>query len=142
MGFKLVRKGYSLKFADGSELDGATIVMSGMSVGQIMKARAAMRTVKSGEDDGAKADSILEVVNTVTGNLVSWDLEEEDGTPIPANAEGVQSLELDTVFTLFNAWLEAVQGVDAPLPDASSDGEKPMLEASIPMEALPTSQAS
>lgn len=143
MGFKLVRKGYALKFADGSPLDGATVVMSGLSVGQVVKAREQMRAAQGDQGPEAKADGILQTLATLAENLVSWDLEEEDETPIPANEDGVMSLELPVAFSIFHAWMGAVSTVDTPLPNASSDGETHPLEASIPMEALPTtSQAS
>lgn len=142
MGHKLVRKGYSLKFADGSPLDGAQIVLGSLSIGQIMQVRQLMHTVSQSTSPVEQMEAFDTVILMAADKLVSWDLEEEDGTPIPATREGVLSLDGELMLPIINAWLDAAKGTDAPLPDASSDGERQTLEASIPMELPSTDLAS
>lgn len=134
MGFKVKRKSYRLVFGAGSDLEGATVVMGPMNMGEfLMLARAG----REQQNEDTMQQLGLGMLDTVAGKLVSWDLEEEDGTPIPATKEGVLSLEVDTVLVIINAWTFAAKGVSVPLPETSSDGERQTLEASIPMEAMP-----
>lgn len=48
--------------------------------------------------------------------LVSWDLEDENGVPIPATLEGLLSQDLEFGTTLAGAWLDLVNG-EASLAD-------------------------
>lgn len=139
MGHKIKRKSYRLVFGPGSDLEGATVVMGPMNMGEFLSLARA-----GGEQQSAEAMQQvgLGMMDTVAGKLVSWDLEEEDGTPIPATKDGVLSLEVDTVLVIVNAWTFAAKGVSVPLPEPSSDGERQTLEASIPMETMPLDPAS
>ena len=75
------------------------------------------------------------------GALVSWNLEDEDGEPIPADLAGVLSNDFDLNLELIGAWLDAASGAATPLGRPSTSGS-PSLEASLPMDPLSPSQAS
>ena len=70
--------------------------------------------------------------------LVDWNVT-DDGEPVPTTLEGVKSVEPELIMAIVDAWMDAINGVSAPLAKPSSDGE-PSLEASIPMESLTQSQ--
>lgn len=67
--------------------------------------------------------------------LVSWNLEEDDGTPVPADYHGLMSQDIDFAIELVMAWLDGVLGTPGPLEPSSNDGMPPA-GVSIPMETL------
>jgi hypothetical protein len=73
------------------------------------------------------------MLELLAGALVSWNAEDEDGQPIPADMGGIRSQDLDFNMKIINAWTDAIAGVKAPLPQTSADGQ-PSVEASIPMD--------
>lgn len=73
--------------------------------------------------------------------LRSWNLEDEDGTPVPPTLDGLLSQEFDFVFEIIDAWTDTVAGVSDPL-EQPSPGGSPSLVASLPMEVPSQSQAS
>ena len=71
------------------------------------------------------------------GVLVSWNVETDDGDPVPATAEGLQSQEPEFVLSVMTMWATEMTKAPPDLPSASSDGAA--LEASIPMSPSPPS---
>lgn len=75
--------------------------------------------------------------------LVSWNIEDEDpdggpNVPLPADLDGLKSLEVDFAMEIVYQWMEAIMGVIGPLGAKFSSGA-PSLEASLPMDPLPQS---
>lgn len=134
MGYKKQSRIYKLVF-DDPDYEGLEVRAKSLSIG---KMRKFMRDRDS--DDEAAMEKSLEVFE---GCLVSWNLEEEDGTPVPPNREGFDSLDVDFVMHLISVWMETITGVpdESPLHGKSSGGAQ-SLEASIPMEPLSASRAS
>lgn len=73
--------------------------------------------------------------------LVSWNLEDENGTPVPCTAEEFMRQDPALVREVLDQWAAAIAGVAAPLDETSPGGE-PFPEASLPMETLSPSLAS
>lgn len=67
--------------------------------------------------------------------IVSWNLEGEDGRPVPADYRGLVDQDFDFASALAYAWLDGVLGTPGPLAPTSNDGGPPGAE-SIPMAAL------
>ncbi len=89
-------------------------------------------------DNPACADDVDELVGIVAGHLADWNLEDEQGAPVPLSAEAIHpGLDKDAVKALIEAWIDTLVGVPAPLPQPSADGS-PADE--IPM--TPLNQAS
>lgn len=133
MGHKLQRKSYKLTFGEGTALEGATVVMGGMTLGEA-------EILNQSTDDPAKTQELLDQkFALMASRLQSWDLEDDNGE-IPTTLEGLKRLELGEMLELQRAWGAAVSTVSAPLPSASSDGATPApLEVSIPTETLSAS---
>lgn len=55
--------------------------------------------------------------------LVDWNLADHRG-PIPATAEGLARLDVDTVGAVLAAWIRGVVEPPAPLPQPSSNGAR------------------
>lgn len=56
--------------------------------------------------------------------LVSWTLENEVGTPIPATHDGVMSADRELVLLVLRAWATALKSVSRPLPKPSPSIEQ------------------
>lgn len=139
MGHKVKRKSYKLKFADGSELDGAEVIFGSINTDQFL-------VLSKGQQSDKGEESFEEMIDLAASKLRSWDLEEEDaddgtpGAPIPATREGFGTLEINMILAIIQAWTEAMVQVAPPLP-AGSDSSVTSLEASIPMTPLDSSMS-
>lgn len=134
-GFRRKRKQFELTFEGDSELDGLVVTMESMPLGEYME--------MSGLDGAGDGWEIGDMLKRFAKALISWNLQEEDGTPVPPTEAAVMAEDSDQMLTVATAWMKAVKGVqkDSPLPESSPDGEL-SLEASIPMETPSESLAS
>lgn len=132
-GFVRPRKVYVLTFDDPS-LAGLEVRARSVPVGMFLSLVALASTID--ESDGFTPDVAAAfdgLVDGFAGALESWNLQDEDGTPVPTTAEAVKDQDSDFVMQLVSAWMEAVGEVDAPLGPGSSGGDR-TLEASLPMD--------
>lgn len=126
MGYTAPRREYPLDL--GTEFAGLEVTVRSVSIDEYLKlAGFTGETVPVGY-----------AIDQFRANLVAWNLEEEDGTPIPVSAAGAQDKEL--VLALTTAWVGSLHGVPDPLGPSSHSGE-PSLVESIPMDALSPSPA-
>lgn len=116
MGYKRNPKVYDLKFGADTEYPGLEVRVRSMTMGQLFKTWTGDET-----SNGAAATYGL-----LIDRIVSWNLEEEDGTPIPVTREAVDDQDDDMILAIQKQWLAAVRGVPAPLAgDSSSGGTSP-----------------
>ena len=73
--------------------------------------------------------------------LIDWNLEDEDGTPVPATLEGVRKQDFDFALLMVMEWIQAAAGVPSPL-ERPSNSAGTSQEVSLPMEPLSPSLAS
>lgn len=96
-----------------------------------------MGYIEAEEDD--ERSSVVRQLEEFANSLISWNLEREDGTPIPCSPKALfTEVDNDLALALATEWIERLGGkVDdaGPLPDSSPSGE-PSLVASIPTETL------
>jgi hypothetical protein len=122
MGFRHQAKTVTLVF-DDPDLEGLVVKARSMSLAEV------------NDDD-------LRVYEAFANALVSWNLEYEDGRPVPMTLEALESYpDVGFVSSMTEAWFKAVSGVDDELGKDSPSGKR-SLEASIPMETLSPSLAS
>lgn len=126
MGYRPKRKVYALAF-EGEEYEGLEVKIRGLNTGQIMDIDAARA-------DGGEA-AIVTMLQLMADQLVEWNVEDDEGQPVPPTFEGIRSLDVDFNWAIIDAWQNATAGVPAPLDSDSTSGE-PSLVASIPMETL------
>lgn len=117
MGYKPKFKVHNLTF--GPEFEGLEVQARGVSVGEFLEISA-----------GVTLDRAYELF---AENLVSWNLEDDDGTPIPAVRDEVLKLDRQLIDRIVDVWIGAIQKVSAPLEPSSPAGE-PSLVAQIPMD--------
>ncbi len=126
-------KTYTLAWEEG-ELQGLEIVTRSMSVGRYLDMIAITRA------DDENVDMIGELISQLSRVLVSWNLEDEDGVPVPATREGLLSVDMELMGEITSAWQKAMSGANVPKDETLPSGS-PSLVASIPMESLSESLA-
>ena len=134
MGYKRNPKIYKLVFGDDTDYAGLEVQVKTITMGQLL----AMRSGTSGDED---KDNIRVSVELLAERIVSWNLEDEKGQPVPPTLDAILEEDDDFIFAIINRWTDAVSGVKAPLQQSSPSGEPSPVEL-VPMEALSESLAS
>jgi hypothetical protein len=137
-GFRRQRKRYRLRF-EGTSLDGLVVVMESVQIATMLQIAEMASLADELTPEGLQSLGVM--FELLAEALIEWNLEEEDGTPVPATIDGVKSLDLGDAMLLIKEWMGAIGGVDRPL-DQGSTGGGPSAVASLPMEPLSASQAS
>lgn len=127
MGYKPKRKVYVLNF-EGEEFDGLVIKANSLSTGAFIEISERAQVAA---EEGTPATRRL--LSDFVAEIVEWNLEKDDGTLWPVSLEALLAQDFKFSMALHNAWMAAIGGVDAPLVESSTGGEK-SLEASIPMD--------
>lgn len=137
MGYK--RKLYRFTFAGNPDLEGLEIVARPVSVDQILSISEDLDSMAAGTAD---KETVLKMANLFVESMVSWTVEEDDGTPAPLPQTGKDFMAEDASLALavMTEWQQRIFRVAPPLPDSSSDGATSALEQSIPMAPLSPSQ--
>lgn len=132
MGYKRNPKIYHLKWEDG-DYAGLEVRVRSLSLGQLVASQSG-----NGYDgkEGLEANITL-----FAERLVDWNLEAEDGTPVPPTLDAIMGEEDDLILAIVRRWMDAISGVSAPLDETSPSGAISPV-ASIPTEALSESLAS
>lgn len=123
----------NLVFESGDELHGLEVRMRGMSIADWLQASGL---------DGSDGDDANATIQRCCKAIVSWNLEDEDGKPIPV--EDAPNRDSRMIRRINNAWMEALTGVhnSDPLPESSPSGETYPELSAIPTEPLSESLAS
>ncbi|WP_405531495.1 hypothetical protein OG592_26970 [Streptomyces avidinii] len=94
-----------------------------------------------GNSDKPLVRNVGDQLLTMADKLISWNLEAEDGTPVPTTVEAVLEQDQGLMMAILGQWLDGLAGVSAPLEPSSTDGELSQV-ASIPMDTLSSSLVS
>jgi hypothetical protein len=133
MGYRRKHKTVTVQFDGNHELAGLEVTTRGMSLG------AYLELVGMGDVDRS---GIGEALRVFADSLVSWNLEDENGNPVPATVEAVYAEDHSMMLKVGTAWLDALSGVHKADPlEESSPGGEPSPAVSIPMEPLSESPA-
>jgi len=97
--------------------------------------------VAGGNSVAENIKATRELLSRFAAALVSWNVEDEEGEPVPPTLDSIFAEDLGFVLAVIKAWMDAIAGVSGPLAPSLPAGE-PSPEASIPMESLSLSQAS
>ena len=119
MGYRPKPRMYALDFT-GTEYEGLEATVRGLTLGEELELN---ETEMTGD----------RVVKALVQRLVSWNVEDETGAPVPTTYEGVCTQDGSMVLAILNALRQVNSGVPDPLPQSSPSGE-PSPVASIPME--------
>jgi hypothetical protein len=132
------RKRRTIKIVFQGDLDGLVITAHSVSMDTFLEFEELSNRYfdgKTGKDEEASMaiQSLRRMLDMFADVLVSWNLEDEDGEPVPATREELGREDPGFVFDVIVKWMEAVAGVSAPLSETSSSGET-SAELSLPMD--------
>lgn len=139
MGFQRKRKLYPLDFA-GTDLEGLTMIMLGLSVEEYLDLTSLQDTVKASTSE--QVQKMRELFDKVAGKIHEWDLVDEAGNEIEPSGAELLSWDFGDAMAAVDAWMTAVGDVADPLERKSSDGNKwvgPPIPMDIPSPNLPSS---
>jgi len=133
VGFREQPNTVTLTFEEGDELHGLEATLKGITIGEFL-AFTGM--------DGSDGDNAAKTIERFHESLISWNLEDADGNPVPVSESRNRPHRL--IIRLSNAYTETLTGVhnSDPLPDNSSSGESYPELSAIPTEPLSESLAS
>jgi hypothetical protein len=114
MGFRPQRTIYHLTFEDVPELKGLEIRIQSCTIRELNEMASAGETAT--EDDN---DAMTEMF---VRKLVSWNIEDDAGQPVPISTEGVESQEPSLLAAVIMAWQKAMVAVPDPLRSDSLNG--------------------
>lgn len=147
MGFTRKRRTVKLKFTD-PDYEGFEVVIERMSFDDTYlfndyELIEWERDVKAGKFTKEEIDAKIALLQTrLVEAIVSWNLEDDRGNPIPVSVAALNAEEVEFFWTLVRAWILAMKiRVDEDTKAPLSDG-KPSEELQIPMEPLSDLQAS
>ena len=134
MGYRRQPTVYRLVF---QEYEGLEVTARSVSVEELLKITGLANQMTAKPDD----KQVEELFGFFASRLVSWNLEDEDGKPVPATLKGLLGEEMGFILKIVQAWVRAITGVSPPLSNGSSNGPagRNPLEESIPMMAAPGS---
>lgn len=153
MGYRRVRPTYRLRFSD-PELNGLIVEARGTSMAKLLDVSDAAANLDLGAIMAANdlsdldTDVVKELFRVQRATLepfvealVSWNLEDEDGTPTPCTMEGLTSHDSALIQLIVEAWRDAQIGVKPPLPLPSGNGRQ-LPEVPMPMVPLSANPGS
>jgi hypothetical protein len=137
MGYRHKPAIYRLQLHD-EEFEGLEIVMRSIPLGELL----GLMQIQDGLDsDNPDVREVEQMIKLFAGKLIGWNLEDEEGTKIPANFTGVKTLDIGFFLTLVGAWVQAMSGVPKELGKGSQSGGT-FPEVDVPTEALSPSLQS
>lgn len=115
MGYRKVPTIYTL--AEFKDEPGLVVRMKAIKLGKVRK----LIRLVDGENSN-DLETLDEIFSLVEEGLVSWNLEDESGAPIPADMSGIEEQELPMLLEILNVWLSQMTGVDEDLGKGSGSG--------------------
>lgn len=128
MGFKRKRKVYKLDF-EGTEYDGLEVKVTGLTTGEYLELISLGGPTDAGDKEAEG------MIRMFAKHLVSWNLEDEAGKPIPTTYEAVADNDFTMNASIVNAWTNALTAVSDETAKKSPNGESPLV-STIPTELL------
>jgi hypothetical protein len=135
MGYKHQIPRINVAFEEGHEYHGLKVVLRKLKLGEWLEITG------MGDNEEPTVRHVGDQLRRMADKLVSWNLEDEGGRPVPTTLEAVMDQDRELMIAVLNAWLDGLTAVSAPL-EASSTGGEPSLVESIPMDTLSASLVS
>lgn len=130
MGHKVARN-LRIIFDEGDAAGAEIVCRLNVPIGVLMEISHIGQAMTEADIGGLAEISALFVDQV----LVSWNLEEEDGSPIPLTQVGLESLPVSLRQAILMHWITTVVTIPVPLGAKSPNGNG-LAERSIPMELL------
>jgi hypothetical protein len=135
MAYRRDPKVYKLVFDDTTDFAGLEVRAKSVDLGTLLHLTSLVNAPRlSVEDVEALLTGLAEA-------LVSWNVEDEHGEPIPATKEGLYSGDPVEAISIVRKWIDVMSNVAEDLGKASNSGETSP-ESQLPMETLSESPGS
>lgn len=113
-GFRLPKKTYNITWPENHDYAGLEVRAHGVSVGVVQELGRLQE--KAADNTADVTDFLISVFDKA---LISWNLETEDGRPVPADRGGILSQDMELVMSVIGEWMTAITGVSPPLNQPS-----------------------
>jgi hypothetical protein len=126
VGYQRNPKVYKFTFDDTTDYPGLEVQVRTLTMGQLLE-------VWSGKGTSSATFEVF------ASQIVSWNLEDEAGQPVPVTREALLAEDDDMIQAIVKKWIAEVMGVPAPLESDSGSGETSAAElrlAELPSESL------
>jgi hypothetical protein len=135
MAYRRDPKVYKLVFDDTTDFAGLEVRAKSVDLGTLLKL--------SGIANQARLDSdeVDELLSGFARALVSWNVEDENGNPVPATKEGMYSGDPHESIAIVRKWIDVMSNPPDDLGKDSGSGENSP-EAQLPMETSSESPES
>lgn len=120
-GYKRERRTYVMEFTD-PEYEGLEVKVRSIPIRNLQHL---LSLDPESTDMKVRAESINQMMCAFAEALVSWNMTDEDGNPIPTTLEYIESEDVDFIMTCISEWMKAVSQVDdaSPLDESSQPGQ-------------------
>lgn len=143
MGYRPQRQLVKLDFSE-TELAGLEVTTSRISIDGLLEFYRLIDRAEQLDPKTLKPEDVELVDDLLTRwarVLHSWNVEDDDGQPVPATREGLGTQDIEFVLPVIVSWAAAVSTAPPPLNGASpSGGSSP--EVSLDLAAASQSQPS
>lgn len=116
----------NLTWSPGHELHGLEVVMRRQPFGQVLDEWETSDSDASGWLEASlkeRAARSRDGAAHIVGLIISWNLADEKGAPVPITTDGLLSVcDFEMIEDMKAAYLEATRRVSPPLPPSSGDG--------------------
>ena len=133
MGYKPQRTLYKLNFAE-TEYAGLEVTVRSPTI------QALLDLQDLADLPALSGDQVREMFRGFAQMLISWNVEDDDDTPVPATYEGVITQDPDFIKMIILAWQDNVASAPPPLQTGSPNGGNPQ-EESLQDHAYESTQA-
>lgn len=140
-GYRRKQKTYNLVWGEGQAYPGLEVRMRGLSVGELLEMITLMEKVTTDKLTGS-GGALEKLFGVFSAALLGWNLEEEDGKPVPATLKGVEAQDLDFVMDVTGEWMTALAGVPPTSSGGSPSGGTSPEERTLGLASLSGSLAS
>lgn len=120
MGYK--RGALVLEWPEDSEFSGLEIRMRRLSIAQLLRIEG-LSDLRKSSDSAEVAQAFDALLDALGEGLLSWNYEDDDGTPVPAERASLTRLDLDLVLAWVKGWTKAAAGIPLASPPSSPTGE-------------------
>jgi hypothetical protein len=138
MGYTPRKTVYLLEF-EGTEHAGLQVKMRAGKMEMLFSGGALLR-IDQHNPTAQDVEAVTDEVRSFVDHLISWNIEDEQGRPVPATLEGVRAQEIPLIALIMKQWQAAMGDVTGPLSPSSPPGLPDL--AGIPTGTIPASLLS
>ncbi len=130
MAYKRERRVYVMTF-DDPEYEGLEIRVRSIPIREF---HSLLALDPESKDSAVRAESINKMLFAFAEALVSWNMTDENGSPLPTTLEYVESEDVDFIMMCITEWMQAISKVNdaSPLDENSELGQTTPEELSQP----------